>query len=150
MRAGTGIELRRALKGSAPGHTCCVGSAGGLPGPPSQQRLGTWHSAPCTSSTGLALWPPRRRAPPFPVAGVVSLSQCGGVGVRGGHLPGVQAGPIRQYILGSRQLLRGEASSALLPACGSWQSWRSPSAASAGHHPDKLCEVTDSSNQEPA
>lgn len=45
---------------------------------------------------------------PFPVAGVVSLSQCGGVGIRGGHLPGVQAGPIRQYILGSGHLLRSE------------------------------------------
>lgn len=128
-----------------------MGSASGLPGPPSQQRLGTWHLAPCMSSTGLALWPSRRQAPPFPVAGVVSLSQCGGVGVRGGHLPGVQAGPIRQYILGSQQLLRGEASSALLPACGSWQTWRSPSVASARHHPDKLWEGTgaggDSGNQ---
>lgn len=29
-----------------------MGSAGGLPGPPSQQRLGTWHLAPRMSSTG--------------------------------------------------------------------------------------------------
>lgn len=127
-----GIERRRAATGFAPGQTCCVGSAGGLPGPPSQQRLGTWHLAPGVTSAGLALWPPRRRrAPPFPVAGVVSLSQCGGVGVRGGHLPGVQAGPIRQYILGSQRLRRGRGeassgSSSPLPPVGAWQSWRGP------------------------
>lgn len=65
---------------------------------------------------------------PFPVAGVVSLSQCGGVGIRGGHLPGVQAGPIRQYILGSGHLLRSERGElrSFPPASGSWQSWRSP------------------------
>lgn len=83
-------------------------------GAPSQQRLGLWHLAPGLTSAGLARWPPRRRAPPFPVAGVVSLSQCGGAGVRGGHLPGVQAGPIRQYVPGSgrrRRRRRDEASS---------------------------------------
>ena len=89
----------------------CGGAAGRLPGPPHRQRLGPWHLAPGVTSAGLALWPPRRRAPPFPVAGVVSLSQCGGEGVQGGHLPGVQAGPFRQSILGSRRLRRGEARS---------------------------------------
>lgn len=123
-----GTELRRAARGFAPGQTCCVGSAGGLPGPPSQQRLGTWHLAPCMTSASLALWPPCRQAPLFPVAGAVSLSQCGGVGVRGGHLPGVQAGPIRQCILGSRQRWRGEASSgSSSPTCGSLAVLEGPS-----------------------
>lgn len=111
------------------------------PQPTPLQRLGTWHLGPCMTSAGLALGPPCRQAPLFPVAGAVSLSQCGGVGVRGGHLPGVQAGPIRQCILGSRQLWRGEASS----GSSSPHLWElgSPGGAitaSAGHHPDKLWE----------
>ena len=87
---------------------------------PSQRRLGPWHSAPGLTSAGLAWWPPRWRAPPLSSCrSRESFSQCGGVGVRGGHLPGVQAGPVRQYILGSgrrrrrrrRRRRQGEASS---------------------------------------
>lgn len=141
------------LEGSALGQSCCVGSAGGLPGPPSQQQLGTWHLAPCLSCTGLALWPPRRRAPPFS-----SCRSCESFTVQRGGGPGwapprVQAGPIRQYILGSRQLLRGEASSTLLPAGGSWQSWRSPgslSGTSSGRTLGGGHEGGDSGSQEPA
>ena len=59
-------------------------------------------------------------APPFPVAKVVSLFHSAeGWGSGVGHLPGVQAGPVRQYILGSGRRRRrrrwrrrqGEASS---------------------------------------
>lgn len=141
-RAGTGTELRRAARGFAPGQTCCVGSAGRLPGPPSQQWLGTWHLAPCMTSAGLALWPPCRRAPPFPVAGVVSLSQCRGGGP-GWAPPRVQAGPFHQYILGSRRLRRGEASSGFSsPRLWELGSPGGALTASAGHHPDKLWEGT--------
>lgn len=127
-RAGTGTELRRAARGFAPGQTCCVGSAGRLPGPPSQQWLGTWHLAPCVTSVGLALWPPCRRAPPFPVAGVVSLSQCGGVGVRGGHLPGCRQAPSAStsWALGGYGRVR-PALAPLLPACGSLAVLEGPS-----------------------
>ena len=58
-RGGTGTELMRAARGSAPGGRHAVWGA------PSQQRLGLWHSAPGLTSAGLARWPPGRRAPPF-------------------------------------------------------------------------------------
>ena len=113
---------------------------------PSQRRLGPWHSAPGLTSAGLAWWPPRWRAPPLSSCrSRESFSQCGGVGVRGGHLPGVQAGPVRQYIPGSgrRRRRRGEASSGSSPAPrslavleGPWRSQRdiirTNSAAGAG------------------
>lgn len=78
---------------------------------------------------------------PFPVAGIVSLSQCGGVGIRGGHLPGVQAGPIRQYILGSGHLLRSERGElrSFPPQVGVGSPGEALEA-SAGHHPDELWE----------
>lgn len=85
--------------------------------------LGAWHD-----SAGLALWPPPRRAPPFPVAGVVSLSQCGGVGFRGGHLPRGAGRPHPRVHPG---LLAATAGCGVLwllssPPVGAWQSWRGP------------------------
>lgn len=82
-RAGTGTERRGAARGFAPEWTCCVGAAGGLPGPPRQQRLGPWHLAPGVTSAGLARWPPRRRAPPFS-----SCRSCESFTVRRGGVPG--------------------------------------------------------------
>lgn len=119
-----------------------MGPAGGLPGPPSRPRLGSWHLAPGTTllawHCGLLLG----GRPPFPVAGVVSLSQCGGVGVWGGHLPGVQAGPVREFIPASRQLRWGEACSGSSPP-HPWELGNPGGAlaASARHHPDKLFKV---------
>lgn len=101
---------------------------------------GTWHPASPLLAWHSGLLGGGR--PPFPVAGIVSLSQCGGVGVRGGHLPGVQAGPVRQSILGSRRLRRSEARSGSSSPTGELGSPGGALAASAGHHPDKLCEGT--------
>lgn len=82
--------------------------------------------------------------PLFPVARVVSLSQCGGVGGSGvGTSPGCRQAPSASTSWAFGSYCGGEASSALLPACGSWQTWRSPSGASARHHPDKLWEGTE-------
>lgn len=65
--------------------------------------------------------------------------------------PGVQAGPIGQYILGSRQLQRGEASSG--SSCPHLWELGSPGGAlpaSAGHHPDKLWEGIGGGGEEAA
>jgi hypothetical protein len=77
--------------------------------------LSAWHD--CRLGTAAS---PAAGAP-FPVAGVVSLSQCGGVGVRGGHLPGVQAGPVRHrtsWALGGYGGRARRAAAPLLPAWG--------------------------------
>lgn len=123
------------------GHAVWGLLAGSLARPASSGWVhGTWHPAsPLPAWHGGLLSGGR---PPFPVVGIVSLSQCGGVGVRGGHLPGVQAGPVRQSILGSRRLRRGEAHSGSSSPTGELGSPGGALAASAGHHPDKLCEGT--------
>lgn len=65
---------------------------------------------------------------PFPVAGVVSLSQCGGVGVRGGHLPRCRQAPSAStsWALGGYGGLR-RAPAPLLPTCGSLAVLEGPS-----------------------
>lgn len=123
------------------GHAVWGLLAGSLAHPASSGWVhGTWRPAsPLPAWHGGLLGGGR---PPFPVAGVVSLSQCGGVGFRGGHLPGVQAGPVRQSILGSWRLRRGEARSSSSSPAGELGSPGGALEASAGHHPDKLCEGT--------
>lgn len=77
---------------------------------------------------GLALWPPCRWAPHFPVAGVVSLSQCGGWGSGVGTSPGCKQAPST-----SPSWAPGSCSSGARrappssPACGSWAVLEGPS-----------------------
>lgn len=154
-RAGMSTALRRATRGFARGQTCYVGSAGGLPGPSSRQRLGTWHLAPCITSVGLALWPPCRWAPRFPVAGVVSLSQCGGWGSGVGTSPGCKQAPSTSpsWALGSYSSGARRALPLFSPPVGAWQSWRGPhglSGTSSGQTLEGTGGWGESSSQGPA
>lgn len=150
-----GTALRRATRGFALGQTCYVGSAGGLPGPFSRQWLDTWHLAPCITSVDLALWPPCRRAPHFPVAGVVSLSQCGGWGSawappRGASRP---PPPVHPGISAAAAAGCEELWPLFSRPVGAWQSWRGPpglSGTSSGQTLVGTGEGGESSSQGPA